>query len=115
MSRNDIQQIAYALDLSQSLLEKSSHHKTILAAYEALVKAIAQPINQVDRNIKLVPIRQLFDYEGNQVCNLGSETCHFYVLPATGGLCGASCNHCQRGIPNNKPHRLCPVIHESAA
>ena len=62
---------------------------------------------------KLVSIRQLFDHEGNQVCNLGHETCHFYVLPTSGGLCGASCNHCQRGIPNNKPHRLCPVLYES--
>lgn len=62
--------------------------------------------------VKMVPIRQLFDHEGNQVCNLGSETCHFYVFPQTGGLCGASCNHCQRGIPNNKPHRLCPVLKE---
>ena len=67
----------------------------------------------IGHSIKLVPIRQLFDHEGNQVCNLGSETCHFYVLPATGGLCNASCNHCQRGIPNNRPHRLCPVLAEA--
>lgn len=68
---------------------------------------------QNEPGVKMVPIRQLFDHEGNQVCNLGSEMCHFYVLPTSGGLCGASCNHCQRGIPDNKPHRLCPVIHES--
>ena len=71
------------------------------------IKAAKEP------GVKMVPIRQLFDHEGNQVCNLGHETCHFYVLPNTGGTAGAACNHCQRGIPNNKPHRLCPVLHES--
>ena len=63
---------------------------------------------QPDRHVKLVPIRQLFDNSGNQVCDLGFETCHFYVVAR--GSFGASCNHCQRGIPYNKPHRLCPVI-----
>ena len=63
-------------------------------------------------HIKLVPIRQLFDDSGNQVCDLGTETCHFYVTERD--LVGGSCNHCQRGIPDNKPHRLCPVIHERA-
>ena len=71
------------------------------------IKAAQEP------GVKMVPIRQLFDHEGNQVCNLGLETCHFYVMPNTGGTVGAACNHCQRGIPNNKPHRLCPVLHES--
>lgn len=93
-----------ALDLSQSLLEKSIHHKTILHAYKTL------SIYRSDT--KLVPIRQLFDISGNQVCDLGHETCHFYVQPISNAH-SASCNHCQRGIPNNKPHRLCPVLKEN--
>ncbi len=80
-----------------------------IGKYDALLKQQPEP------GVKMVPIRQLFDHEGNQVCNLGHETCHFYVLPKSGGLCGASCNHCQRGIPDNKPHRLCPVLRKESS
>lgn len=74
---------------------------------EALKKA-AQP----EPGVKMVPIRQLFDANGIQVCDTGHESCHFYV-PAIVPNFSASCNHTQRGIPDNKPHRLCPVLHES--
>lgn len=89
------------------------HRHPLYAAPFAPAPTIKQSLTVPDASICMVPIRQLFDHEGNQVCSLGDETCHFYVLPKSGGLCGASCNHCQRGIPNNKPHRLCPVLYES--
>ena len=44
MTRELLQQALDALDLSQSLLERSSQHSTILAAYTALAEAIAQPV-----------------------------------------------------------------------
>lgn len=63
-----------------------------------------------DRRIKLVAIRQLVDAGGKQVCKTDGEACHFYVEPRPNY--GASCNHCQRGIPDNRPHRLCPVLED---
>ena len=59
--------------------------------------------------IKLVPIRQLFDDNKNQVCDTRHESCHFYVAEQLPNY-SASCNYCQRGIPDKKPHRLCPVL-----
>jgi hypothetical protein len=60
--------------------------------------------------IVMVPIRQLFDAEGKQVCDTGDETCHFLVKTESLNFTAIYCNHCQRGVPNNKPHRLCPVL-----
>ena len=53
----------------------------------------------------MVHIRRLFNVAGTQVCDTESETCHFYVSGPN-----PSCNHCQRGILDNRPHRLCPVL-----
>jgi hypothetical protein len=55
--------------------------------------------------IKLVAIRVLFNEEGKQTCDTGDETCHFYVSFQSSHWC----NHCQRGITNSVPHRLCPL------
>jgi hypothetical protein len=54
----------------------------------------------------LLPTRQLFDDSGNHVCHTGREACVFYTPARLPGLSG-SCKHAQRGIPDNKPHRLC--------
>ena len=78
------------------------------------ITTLRQALEQqtADRHIKLVPIRQLFDELGNQVCSTSEESCHFLV-PAISPNYVAACNHCQRGIPDNKPHRLCPVWFQS--
>jgi hypothetical protein len=55
--------------------------------------------------IKLVAIRVLFNEEGKQTCDTNDETCHFYVSFQSSHWC----NHCQRGITNSVPHRLCPL------
>ena len=55
--------------------------------------------------IKLVAIRVLFNEQGNQACDTGDETCHFYVSFQGGHWC----NYCQRDITNSVPHRLCPL------
>jgi hypothetical protein len=43
IDRDTIQKAIYALDLAQSLLEKSGHHQQILDAYKNLRQAFAQP------------------------------------------------------------------------
>ena len=63
--------------------------------------------------VVMVPIRQIYDAIGGQACFHEGETCHFYVAAPTPNFM-PSCNHCQRGIPNNKPHRLCPVFDNAA-
>ena len=52
---------------------------------------------------------QLFDADGQQVCRTATETCVFYV-PENQPRYNAGCDHCDRGIINDKPHRLCPVL-----
>ena len=47
MSREIMQQALDALDMAQSLLEKSRHHKQILDAYIDLRQALAQPEQDV--------------------------------------------------------------------
>jgi hypothetical protein len=43
IDRDTIQKAIYALDLAQSLLEKSGHHQQIFDAYTNLRQAFAQP------------------------------------------------------------------------
>jgi hypothetical protein len=43
IDRDTIQKAIYALDLAQSLLEKSGHHQQIFDAYKNLRQAFAQP------------------------------------------------------------------------
>jgi hypothetical protein len=101
-----------ALKLYETDVERP-HKADLLQVLEAMA-ALEQALQQktADRHIKLVPIRQLFDESGNQVCSTSDESCHFLVSAVAPNY-ETFCNHCQRGIPNNKPHRLCPVWFQS--
>jgi|688.fasta_scaffold16674_15 hypothetical protein len=108
-------QVAHWIEKHDALLAQQPqtvpqewNDKNVLAWCVARGIKAAQP----EPGVKMVPIRQLFDANGIQVCDTGHESCHFYV-PAIVPNFSASCNHTQRGIPDNKPHRLCPVLHES--
>lgn len=52
---------------------------------------------------------QLFDATGQQVCPTATETCRFYEVIHTDNIING-CSYCERGIPDNRPHRLCPAV-----